>query len=157
VTSYFDSSALVAMYVTERFSARARREAMATAGIPYTPLHELEVSNALRLLHGRGALDARQLREVLGDIAQDKETHRLLDSRPDLFVVFVDAVRLSAAHATKLLCRSLDLLHVAAALQLGCSRFVSADVRQLALAAAEGLEVVDVKGAGSRPRQRRRR
>ena len=150
VTSYFDSSAVVGIYVNERFSARIRREAAATPSIPYTMLHELEVSNALRVLHGRGLMDARQLRSVLTQIAEDKEAHHLQDSRPDLFVVLAEAVRLSTAHATKLLSRSLDLLHVATALHLGCGRFVSGDDRQLALARAEGLEVVDVKQQRSR-------
>ena len=145
MTSYFDASALVATYVHEPFSARARREVGATASIPYTPLHELEVSNALRTLHGRGVLDARELRGVLDQISEDKAEHRLQDVRPDLFVAFAEAARLSAAHATRLLCRSLDLLHVAIALHLGCRRFVSGDDRQLALASAEGLEAVDIK------------
>ena len=153
MTSYFDSSALVAMYVTERFSKRARHEATDTLGIPYTPLQELEVSNALQRLQGRGALEPRQLREVLGTIAHDRETRLLCDSRLGFFELFNRAIRLSAVHATRLLCRSLDILHVAAALQLGCARFVSSDDRQLALARAEGLEVADVKQR--RPRRLR--
>jgi len=150
VTTYFDSSVLVATYVNERFSARARHEIAAMVTIPYTPLHELEVFNALRTLHGRGILDAKELRGVLEQLAEDKQAHRLEDVRPDLFVAFGEAVRLSTAHATKLLCRCLDLLHVAIALNLGCSRFVSGDARQLALARAEGLEAVDIKARRTR-------
>ena len=71
------------------------------------------------------------------------------------FDVFARALELSARHAVTLLCRSLDVLHVAAALELGCSRFVSGDDRQLALAAAEGLDPVDVKGGQTRRGRRR--
>jgi predicted nucleic acid-binding protein len=155
VTTCVDSSALIAVYATERYSAHARREVRATTGIPFTSLHELEVPNALRVLHGRGALEARELRGLLAQIADDQEAHRLVDARLDLFAVFARAIALSARHAATLLCRSLDGLHVAAALELGCSRFVSGDDRQLALAAAEGFDAIDVKNGRPRPRPRR--
>lgn len=155
MTAYFDSSALIAVYATERFSARARRAVRETASVPFTALHELEIPNALRLLHGRGTLDARELRGLLAQLAEDRAAHLLVEARLDLFAVFARAIALSAVHAARLLCRSLDVLHVAAALELGCSRFVSGDDRQLALASAEGLEVTDVKG--DRPRRRLRR
>lgn len=139
--SYFDSSALVAIY-SESFSKRARREARAAGQLPYTSLHEIEVHNALYVLHGRGLLDPR---ELLGQLDEDLETNRLVDTRLDLFEVFRRARDLSRIHSAQLLCRSLDVLHVAAALVLRCSRLVSGDDRQLALAAAVGLDPVDVK------------
>jgi len=150
VTSYFDSSALVAIYVTEAFSRVARREARAVSQIPYTALHELEVPNGLRVLHGRGLITSQELRDLTGQLAGDLEAHRLVETRIDLFDVFRRASGLSQAHAVRLLCRSLDILHVAAALELGCRRFVSGDDRQLALARAVGLAPVDVKKARRR-------
>jgi predicted nucleic acid-binding protein len=155
VTTYVDSSALIAVYATERFSAGARRTVRATTGVPFTALHALEIPNALRVLHGRGALDARELRGLLAQIAEDRAAHRLVEVRLDLFAVFARASALSAVHAARLLCRSLDVLHVAAALELGCAHFVSGDDRQLALASAEGLAATDVKT--DRPRRRPRR
>ena len=147
MTSYFDSSALVAIYVTESFSLKARREARAAAQLPYTSLHDLEVRNALQVLHGRGLLDARELRGLLGQLDEDLETHRLVETRLDLFDVFRRAGELSRTHAAKLVCRSLDILHVAAALLLRCTCLVSGDDRQLALAKAVGLDAIDVKGS----------
>jgi predicted nucleic acid-binding protein len=44
MTVYFDSSALVAVYVTEAYSERARRELRKRGAVPWTPLHDLEVS-----------------------------------------------------------------------------------------------------------------
>jgi len=155
VTTYVDSSALIAVYATERFSACARRAVREVTSVPFTALHELEIPNALRVLHGRGALDARELRGLLAQIAEDQAAHRLVDAHLDLFAVFARAISLSAVHAARLLCRSLDVLHVATALELGCRRFVSGDDRQLALASAEGLDVTDVKN--DRPRRRSRR
>jgi len=145
VTSYFDSSALVAIYVTEAFSTVARREARTTQQIPYTALHELEVPNALRVLHGRGLISSHELHELIGQLESDVEAHRLAETRVDLFDVFRRTCQLSQTHATRLLCRSLDILHVAAALELRCRRLVSGDDRQLALGKAAGLEPVDVK------------
>jgi hypothetical protein len=51
-------------------------------------------------------------------------------------------------HTATLFTRSLDLLHVAAAHAASCRVFVSADDRQLAVAKATGLKVVDIKGSG---------
>lgn len=73
---------------------------------------------------------------------------------PDLDQVFARAGELSRLHTAKTLARSLDLLHVAAAHVTSCTRFVSGDDRQLAVAKASGLEVVDVK-RGVRARGRR--
>jgi predicted nucleic acid-binding protein len=151
VKRYFDSSALVAIYVTESFSRRARREAQAVAQLPYTVLHDLEVRNALQVMHGRGMLDAQALRALLGHLDDDLEAQRLVETRVDLFEVFRRAGELSRTHAARLLCRSLDILHVAAALVLRCTCVVSGDDRQLALAKAVGLDAIDVE----RPRRGR--
>jgi hypothetical protein len=59
--------------------------------------------------------------------------------------VFASACELSANYTVKLLTRSLDLLHVAAAHAAHCRVFVSADDRQLDVAKASGLTVVDIK------------
>ena len=59
--------------------------------------------------------------------------------------VFADAYELSRLYTSKLLSRSLDLLHVAAARVAACTTFVSADDRQLAVARATGLAVIDIK------------
>ncbi len=88
---YFDSSALVAIYVTETFSRKARREARAAIQIPYTELHDLEVRNAMRLLHGRTLLNAKETRDLLGQLDADIEAQRLVDTRLDLFEVFRSA------------------------------------------------------------------
>ncbi len=52
-----------------------------------------------------------------------------------------EAERLSALYSEKLGTRSLDILHVASALVLGSTSFVTFDRRQAALARASGLKV----------------
>lgn len=142
---YFDSSALVKVYVTEVHSDRARREAQAVPQLPLTWLHTLEVGNALRVLNGRKLLTTDEARALLEQFEDDRQAGRLADAAPDWPKVFHESVQLSRRYAEKLLCRSLDILHVALAVELGCSRFVSADARQLALAQAAGLRPVDIR------------
>jgi len=81
-------------------------------------------------------------------------THRFLPSRAlaadvtarefgELVVTDTSvAVTLSAAHGADTLCRSLDTLHVALALEFGATEFCSFDLRQSLMAAAVGLTVI---------------
>lgn len=152
MTTYIDSSALVPVYVPERFS-KAARKAVKTAGqIPFTQLHQLEVRNAFELMVGRHLITRDECGEILEQLQEDLDTQRLMALSLDLDPVFTRAGELSKLHTAKLLARSLDLLHVAAAHVTSCTTFVSADDRQLAVAKASGLEVVDIK-----PRRRRKK
>ena len=60
----------------------------------------------------------------------------------DLAAVFNKAGALSAKYAASTLARSLDILHVAAALTLGARVFVSFDERQRKLARRARLKVL---------------
>lgn len=63
----------------------------------------------------------------------------------ELTEVFRRAEVLSQAHTSATKCRSLDLLHVAAALEIGCREFASFDVRQRAIARKTGLKVLPAR------------
>lgn len=153
MTTYIDSSALVPVYVPERFSTVAREVLRGLPQVPYTPLHELEVSNAFGLLRGRGLITVEEYRAIRTQLQEDVDAQRFVPVAPDWAGVFAIACELSEAYTAKLLTRSLDLMHVAAARATSCRVFVSADDRQLAVAKAAGLKVVDIK---KRPRSRRR-
>jgi len=47
-------------------------------------------------------------------------------------------------HTEKIGCRTLDVMHVASAMEFGANRFISGDQRQIKLARAAGLKVVPV-------------
>lgn len=143
--TYFDSSALVAVYVNEAHSVRARAQLRKTLPVPWTPLHDLEVRNALRLLGGRGHLDQPEVEGLLGHIDEDLQKGRLEQVPVEMGAIFHRAGALSERHTSKTLARSLDILHVAALIEAGCSRLVTADVRQLALAKAEGIRTFDIR------------
>lgn len=143
--TYVDSSALVPVYVTERFS-RAARSVVRTAGqVPFTAIHQLEVPNAFELLVGRELITRAECRVIQAQLQEDLENQRLMPVSLDLDRVFADARELSRLYTAKFLARSLDLLHVAAAHVVLCTTFVSADNRQLAVAKASGLTAVDIK------------
>lgn len=154
VTTYVDSSVLVASYANEPQSPMARRALVSFPRVPYTPLHHLEVRNALRVLVGRRRLTIEESSRMLLHLEDDVSSGRLLQVAIDLYEVFSAAETLSARHASRILSRSLDTLHVAAALELGCSRFVTFDTRQGRLAAACGLEVFDLTKRKSRAARR---
>lgn len=145
MTTYIDSSALVPVYVPDHFSDAARAAIRNAGQVPFTALHRLEVPNAFELLAGRKLLTRDECRAVHAQLRDDLEHQRLLAVALDFELVFAEAAELSRLHTAKLLTRSLDLLHVAAARAARCSRFVSADDRQLALAKASGLTPVDIK------------
>jgi predicted nucleic acid-binding protein len=145
VRTYVDSSALVAVYVPERFSRAARRVVRGAGQVPFTVFHELEVGNSFELLVGRGLITRDESRAVQGQLREDLESQRLVAVSLDLERVFAEAIELSRLHTARLLARSLDLLHVAAAHVALCAEFVSADDRQLAVAKISGLEAVDIK------------
>jgi predicted nucleic acid-binding protein len=131
--------------VTERFSDAADA-AVTTAGhIPFTPIHQLELTNAFEHLVGRRLLTRDECRRLYEQLADDLDNGRLVTVAGDLDAVIAHAVELSRAHAARFLARSLDLMHVAAAQGLGCKTFVSADDRQLAVARAAGLKPLDIK------------
>jgi hypothetical protein len=154
VNTFFDSSVLVSVYVPQVHSEAARKAVTQVSRVPYTPLHHLEVRNAFRLLIGWKRLTPAEALSVFSQLEEDVAAGRFMLVPLDLYALFSKAELLSARHATRLLPRSLDILHVAAALELSCKQFVTFDSRQRRLAAACGLEVVDL--AKPRPRARRR-
>ncbi len=87
----------------------------------------------------------QECRAIRAQLHDDIESRRLVRLSLDLDRVFADACELSRLHTSKFLSRSLDLLHVAAAHVAACTTFISADDRQLTVAKATGLAVIDIK------------
>ncbi len=73
---------------------------------------------------------------MLADLASNVLVH----ANTPLMDLTIEAERLSALHSEALGTRSLDILHVAAALVLGLAEFLTFDRRQHALALAAGLQ-----------------
>jgi predicted nucleic acid-binding protein len=143
----------VPLYVAEKFSDAAESALRPAGQIPFTVLHQLEVPNAFERLVGRNLMTRDECRVVHRQLQEDLENQRLVRVVIDLDQVFVEACQFSIAYAAKHLARSLDLLHVAAAHATMCTAFVSADDRQLAVAKASGLKIVDIKRGARRQKR----
>lgn len=150
MNTYIDSSALIPLYVTERFSDAADSAVTAAGDVPFTLIHQLELTNAFEHLVGRRLLTRHECGRLYDQLQDDLSHGRLVTMAVDLDSVVAGAADLSRAHAAKFLARSLDLIHVATAHAVQCKTFVSADDRQLAVAHATGLKTVDMKRFGRR-------
>jgi predicted nucleic acid-binding protein len=130
MTLYVDSSALLKRYVDEHDSVQAESLLSTDPVLVTSRLTEIEVRrNLARLLDGAALLDAR--RQLAGDL--------------DAFaLVALDATTCGEAAriAEQTLCRSLDSIHLAAALRAGSATTVlTFDVRQAQVARSIGLAV----------------
>jgi predicted nucleic acid-binding protein len=115
-----------------------------TQSLPFTWLHQLELRNALRLRVFRREITAAQREASLNMMLADLSTGVLAAASPGLSDVMTEAERLSAVCSEKLGTRSLDILHVASALVLAATSFLTFDRRQAALARVSGLKVPSI-------------
>ena len=144
---YYDSGVLVKLYVREELSdAVARFLAERREAIVINNLHEIEIRNALRLKRFREEIDDEQLAASMAMLSSDLAARRLIRTAVDWQSVFAEAERLSAPATTGTGVRSIDLLHVGAALSRGASGLVSLDNRQRAAAGFAGLGLVELAG-----------
>jgi predicted nucleic acid-binding protein len=111
------------------------------AALPLTTLGRFELLNAIRLSVFRQQLNRRVAAIDVLTIKADIESGVLEVTSCDWAAVHAEAERLSAKHTAEGGHRSMDILHVATALSLGASEFLSCDRNQARLASAEGLKV----------------
>jgi len=141
--TYADSGFVVSLYLTtEGTSAQARKE-VKRAGKPIllSPLSLLEIRNALNFGINRGEITSEQRDAVLAEIDTQIETgfFRLVDSSQSS--IYTKAQELSNKHTPAVATRSLDLMHLAAALLSGARTFLTFDKRQAKAGFEEGLLV----------------
>ena len=141
--TYFDTGVLVKVYLQEQNSADAI-ELLSRVGppIPFTHLHTLELLTAIRLKRFRKEISPGEERTAIGMVNADLVSKRLQLPNYDLIQVFHRAEGLSARYAAAVGTRTLDILHVAAALEARCNEFVSFDERQRKVAAKARLLVL---------------
>jgi len=144
--TYVDTGILVKSYASESNSAEADEVLFdAKLPLPLTHFQELEIRNAIRLKQSRGELSVEVARLALGNFQADVDEGRYERPIYDLASVFHRAEELSRAYAVQTKCRSLDVLHVAAALEIGSDEFASFDERQRAVARKAGLKVLPLR------------
>jgi predicted nucleic acid-binding protein len=145
MNAYVDSALFVKAFVLEMNSAGTIR-LLEEIGEPfaYSHLHELEIPNAIRLKRFRGEITKTQETAAIRAFQADVDAGRFERIAYDLAAVFIRAEQLSAKCSAGIGSRSLDLWHVAAALEAGCQTFVSYDTRQRKAAERSGLRVLPV-------------
>ena len=142
VESYADSSFLVSLYrkddnqdAAKDFIARTRLV------VSFSPLNRIELRNALRNAQSFGQISEEDRRAAFRQIENDFDTGLLAHVTVEWTNVLRRADELSEEQAGHEGQRTIDLLHVAIALESGAEIFLSFDHRQRRLAKAAGLRV----------------
>lgn len=104
-------------------------------------MHRLELRNALSLAVFQQRLTPTEAQAAWVEVQLDLAAG-LLVHKPDFWEKLVrEAELLAENHTPAIGCRSLDILHVAAALVSGATDFCTLDTRQGKLAQLAGLQV----------------
>ncbi|MBI4323921.1 MAG: type II toxin-antitoxin system VapC family toxin [Chloroflexi bacterium] len=138
--TYLDTGCFVKLYYPEPDSAKV---VALIQGKPicHTPLHELEFVNALQLKVFFSSATAAQVTAARALVEADLKAGVLVSPGGEWKDILAEAGKLAEQHTGTIGCRSLDILHCAAAKVLAAGEFISTDSRQKKLAAAVGLNL----------------
>lgn len=140
--AYPDSPFLVSLHCADANHAAACAYLTKSAhSLAFTPLHRVEVRNALRNATSLGVLAKAELATAFRQIEEDLRDGLLLHIEVPWTDVFRRADLLSEKYSETHGQRNIDLLHVAIALECEATIFLSFDKRQRGLARTAGLKV----------------
>lgn len=140
--SYADTGFLASLYLEENTSERAERAIeQCMEPLPVLPLTELESRNALNLGIVRHRIVESERDSAWQRFRAHAATGVYVEAMLSTTEWYAKARELSDRYTPNFSTRSLDLLHVAAALLLGAEVFYSFDKRQRRVATGEGLLV----------------
>jgi hypothetical protein len=141
--TYADPSALLKLYVHEPESAAMSAWRGRTKGaLPLTHHGRLEIINGICLASLRNAIGAAAMTDALASFDEDHAEGRYVHVDVLWRATLSRAAEISRSHTPRFGCRTLDVLHVAAALELGLRSFITFDRRQHRLARATGLRAM---------------
>ncbi len=145
--TYVDASALIKLYFHHPDSAAMSAwRARLRGALPVTHHGLLEIVNGLCQLAFRRDMTAPALHDALASVEEDFATGRYLRADVPWRSALHRADDLSREYTPEIGCRSLDVLHVACALELGLPSFLTFDLRQRRLARAVGLKLLSPRG-----------
>lgn len=149
---YADTSFIVRLIHPEADSPEAVAEfrRLGRPNLLFAPLHQLEVRNGIfqRAFHQKRSSSPEERRHAkrekehalrLLDLFLTRGTFREVNTDSDF--VFAQAIRLTITHSERTGAKSLDLLHIANAIELKAALFLTCDRKQASIAMAEGLNV----------------
>jgi predicted nucleic acid-binding protein len=130
---------------TQHAAALSLFEREPRAEVLWTPWHRVEVFNGFCQAERAGFLAKGESRQIIRFLEQEIR----IGYWPHVEFDWTDAVRtageLRAEHSLKMVVRSMDLFHVAIAIEVGAEALLSFDREQIALAEAAGLAVLTLK------------
>lgn len=140
---YADTGFLGSLFMEETTSEAAEK-ALARPGepLPLIPLTMLEMRNTLNLGIVRGCLNEAERDAMWTTFEEQIAAGSFVETPIPGVELHAKARELSDRYPPTLATRSLDLLHVAAAVLLGAKVFYSFDERQRKAAAGEGLKIL---------------
>lgn len=137
---YPDTSFLFSNYLADRHSQEVDRRMLLRPRVYVTPFHRAELANALFQWVYRGKISDSEAQLAYADFEQDCSVGVwIVTSQPER--AFSTCVALARRHVATQGARTLDTLHVAAALELKADRFWTFDERQAGMAKAARLIV----------------
>lgn len=139
--TYLDTGCLVKLYYPESDSAAVAARIRGRS-LCFTPIHELELVNALCLKMFFRQATHQQFIAARALIDADTKSGVLVPPDTNWKDIVDESVKLASQHTAGIGCRSLDILHCAAAKLLQADVFISTDARQQKLALAMGLNLV---------------
>jgi len=135
---YADSSFFVSFYLQDAHVGKTDAWMASQPSIFLTSFHRAELVHAVYQHIFRGHISQGEAQLVLANHENDRAANVWREVEVPL-TQYERAIELAHRHVAKLGVRTLDTLHVAAALELGATEFWSFDERQLRLAQAVGL------------------
>lgn len=143
-----DTSFLFSVYGNDTNSGRAL-DYLQNEGAPLavSVFNGFELANAFRLAEFRGLIEGGNGERFIDQYRQDIAEGRIVEYPCNLAEVLKRARELSASHTLTGGHRGFDILHVAAALEMGADMFLTFDRNQSLLATAEKLNIpLEVRG-----------
>ena len=142
-TTYADPSALLKLYIHQPESARMSAwRARMKGALAVTHHGRVEMINGICLATFRRYISIEAMNDALASLEEDFVEGRYLQADILWRAALKRAGYISRKHTPALGCRSLDVLHVASALELQLKSFLTFDRRQQKLARAVGLNPI---------------
>lgn len=141
---YLDTSALLKLHVRETGSSEVQRRITSQDHpLPVWEMQQGELINALRLKVFWNEITSEQA-EAQISLFQSR-LKRGLYFFPEIDrISLMKRFNILSAETPRLGCRTMDILHVACAVEIGAHEFLSFDQRQKSLASHAGLKVPDL-------------
>ncbi|MFC1495117.1 type II toxin-antitoxin system VapC family toxin [Thermodesulfobacteriota bacterium] len=142
---YVDTSVIVKLYFKERYSSKVSEWIKTNnEAIPLTSMHELEFINAVNLKRFRNEITKDIAEFIFSNFKNHEEDGVYFRPSINWPEVYQNTFDLSKEFTDKIGSRSLDIIHVAAALTLGADRFLTLDIRQEKLVSLTPMKVVNL-------------